>query len=92
MDAGSVRKSYPADPNRQYAPQVVAGTQPKITYPHMRGESLFPTYAMINNPDFRGGAVKFKGRERREDEYVRPLSERLGRGDTMKQFPIIRRG
>ena len=47
---------------------------------------------MINNPDLRGGPVKFEGRERREDEYVRPISERLGRGDTMQRFPLIRRG
>ena len=92
VDAGPVRMSVPRDPQRQYAPQVAAGKQAVVTYPHMRGESLFPTYAMINNPDLRGGPVKFEGRERREDEYVRPLSERLGRGDTMKQFPIIRRG
>ena len=91
-DAGPVRKSYPADPNQSYAPQVLAGRQASLTYPRMRGESLFPTGALINDPNTRGGPVKFEGRERREDEYVRPISERLGRGDTMQRFPIIRRG
>ena len=78
--------------NRIYAPQVRAGKQAVVTYPHMRGQSLFPTGTLMNDPNTRGGPVKFEGRERREDEYVRPLSERLGRGDTMKRFPIIRRG
>ena len=78
--------------NRMYAPQVRAGKQAVVTYPHMRGQSLFPTGTLMNDPNTRGGPVKFEGRERREDEYVRPLSERLGRGDTMKRFPIIRRG
>ena len=92
VDAGPVRKSYPADPNQTYAPQALAGRQASVVYPRMRGEALFPEYAIINNPDLRGGPVKFEGRERREDEYVRPISERLGRGDTMQRFPIIRRG
>ena len=91
-DAGPVRKSYPADPNQTYAPQVLAGRQASVVYPRMRGESLFPTGTLINDPNTRGGPVKFEGRERREDEYVRPISERLGRGDTMQRFPIIRRG
>ena len=63
-----------------------------ISYPRMRGDALFPTGTLINDPEKRGGPVKFKGRERRENEYVRPISERLGRGDTMQRFPIIRRG
>ena len=92
VDAGSVRKSYPADPNRQYAPQVAAGKQAVVTYPHMRGQSLFPTGTLINDPSLRGGPVKFQGRERREDEYTRPISERLTRGDTMTRFPLTRRG
>ena len=92
VDAGPVRKSYPADPNQTYAPQALAGRQASVVYPRMRGESLFPTGTLINDPNTRGGPVKFEGRERREDEYVRPISERLGRGDTMQRFPIIRRG
>ena len=92
VDAGPVRKSYPADPNQTYAPQVLAGSQASVTYPHMRGNSLFSTGTLMNDPNLRGGPVKFEGRERREDEYVRPVSERLGRGDTMQRFPIIRRG
>ena len=92
VDAGPVRKSYPADPNRQYAPQAAAGNQAVVTYPHMRGQSLFPTGTLINDPDLRGGPVKFQGRERREDEYTRPISERLTRGDTMTRFPLTRRG
>ena len=91
-DAGPVRMSVPADPQKDYAPQVLAGRQASVVYPRMRGESLFPTGTLMNDPNTRGGPVKFEGRERREDEYVRPLSERLGRGDTMKRFPIIRRG
>ena len=91
-DAGPVRMSVPPDPQTQYAPQALAGRQATVVYPRMRGESLNPTGAMINNPDLRGGPVKFEGRERREDEYVRPISERLGRGDTMQRFPLIRRG
>ena len=91
-DAGPVRLSVPADPNRQYAPQVAAGKQAVVTYPHMRGESLFSTGTLMNDPNLRGGPVKFEGRERGENEYVRPISERLGRGDTMQRFPIIRRG
>ena len=91
-DAGPVRMSVPADPNQTYAPQVLAGRQASVVYPRMRGESLFPTGTLINDPNTRGGPVKFEGRERREDEYVRPISERLGRGDTMQRFPIIRRG
>lgn len=91
-DAGPVRMSVPADPNQTYAPQALAGKQATVMYPHMRGESLFKTPTLINNPDLRGGPVKFEGRERREDEYVRPISERLGRGDTMERFPLIRRG
>ena len=91
-DAGPVRKSYLADPNRTYAPQALAGSQASVTYPHMRGEALFPTGTLMNDPNLRGGPVKFEGRERREDEYVRPISERLGRGDTMQRFPLIRRG
>ena len=91
-DAGPVRMSVPADPNQTYAPQVLAGRQASLVYPRMRGESLFPTGTLINDPNTRGGPVKFEGRERREDEYVRPISERLGRGDTMQRFPIIRRG
>ena len=92
VDAGPVRKSYPADPNQTYAPQALAGRQASVVYPRMRGESLFPTGTLINDPNTRGGPVKFEGRERREDEYVRPISERLSRGDTMQRFPIIRRG
>ena len=92
VDAGPVRMSVPPDPQTQYAPQALAGRQATVVYPRMRGESLNPTGAMINNPDLRGGPVKFEGRERREDEYVRPISERLGRGDTMQRFPLIRRG
>jgi hypothetical protein len=91
-DAGPVRMSVPADPNQTYAPQALAGRQASVVYPRMRGESLFPTGTLINDPNTRGGPVKFEGRERREDEYVRPISERLGRGDTMQRFPIIRRG
>ena len=91
-DAGLVRMSVSPDPQGQYAPQALAGKNPPRTYPRMRGESLFPTGTLINDPNTRGGPVKFEGRERREDEYVRPISERLGRGDTMKRFPIIRRG
>ena len=91
-DAGPVRMSVPPDPQTRYAPQALAGRQATVVYPRMRGESLNPTGAMINNPDLRGGPVKFEGRERREDEYVRPISERLGRGDTMQRFPLIRRG
>ena len=91
-DAGPVRLSVPADPNRAYAPQVLAGRQASVVYPRMRGESLFSTGTLMNDPNTRGGPVKFEGRERREDEYVRPISERLGRGDTMQRFPIIRRG
>ena len=64
----------------------------EITYPRMRGNALFPTGTLINDPEKRGGPVKFEGRERRENEYVRPISERLGRGDTMQRFPLIRRG
>ena len=92
VDAGPVRKSYPADPNQTYAPQVLAGSQASVTYPHMRGNSLFSTGTLMNDPNLRGGPVKFEGRERREDEYVRPINQRLGRGNTMQQFPIIRRG
>lgn len=77
---------------RMYAPQVAAGNQAVVTYPHMRGQSLFPTGTLINDPDLRGGPVKFQGRERREDEYTRPISERLTRGDTMTRFPLTRRG
>ena len=91
-DAGPVRLSVPADPNQTYAPQVLAGRQAQVTYPRMRGQSLFPTGTLINDPNTRGGPVKFEGRERREDEYVRPISERLTRGNTMTQFPLIRRG
>ena len=53
VDAGSVRKSYPADPNRQYAPQVAAGKQAVVTYPHMRGQSLFPTCLLYTSPSPR---------------------------------------
>ena len=91
-DASPVRKSYPADPNQTYAPQVLAGRQASVVYPHMRGKSLFSTGTLMNNPDMRGGPVKFEGREGGKDEYVRPINERLGRGDTMQRFPIIRRG
>ena len=91
-DAGPVRLSVPADPKREYAPQALAGRQASVTYPHMRGDSLFSTGTLMNDPNLRGGPVKFEGRERREDEYVRPISERLGRGDTMQRFPLIRRG
>ena len=92
VDAGPVRKSYPADPNQTYAPEALAGRQASVVYPHMRGKSLFSTGTLMNDPDLRGGPVKFEGREYREDEYVRPIAERLGRGDTMTRFPIIRRG
>ena len=91
-DAGPVRMSFPPDPEREYAPQVLAGRSARVAYPNMRGDSLFSTGTLMNDPNLRGGPVKFEGRERREDEYVRPISERLGRGDTMQRFPIIRRG
>ena len=87
-DAGLRRSVSPDQIKRM--PQALAGRQAQLCI-RMRGESLFPTYAMINNPSLRGGAVKFEGRERREVR-MRPLSERLGRGNTMTQFPFIRRG
>ena len=91
-DAGPVRLSVGQDPQGNYAPQALAGRIPQRSYPRMRGNSLFPTGTLINDPEKRGGPVKFEGRERRENEYVRPISERLGRGNTMERFPIIRRG
>ena len=86
-----VRLSVGQDPQGNYAPQVLAGKVPLRSYPRMRGEALYSTGRLISDPDTRA-KVKFPGRNTPPDEYVRPISERLGRGDTMQRFPIIRRG